>query len=153
RLAAAGQRFVVLGLTALFALLSLAVTLVLGAALFGIPGTPVYPGLACILWALLAPVSAAAVVRCLRQVLGHEPIGAAEEAAARLWLAPLCAFIGSRALALGPADPEDWDSIRFFLRVAALAILLGAALAACTPAARRLELSALILFHFGGICT
>jgi hypothetical protein len=152
RLPAVWQRSCSLGLAALFALLLLALSALVGAGLMGTPGAPLHPGLAIVFWCLLAPLSAAAMGRCLRLVRWGERVSGAEEAAILLWLATLCLYVGARALDLGAPFAEDWDSIRFFLRSATLATLFGAALVAVTPAVRRLGISLLILFHFGGIC-
>ena len=48
--------------------------------------------------------------------------------------------IGAAALDL-PSLPQDWDSMRFFLRSMLLAALGGACLVAASPLARRFEIS------------
>jgi hypothetical protein len=153
RLSDAGRRAVSLTLVALFLMQASGMTYVVIDSFISREGAWLYPGLASITWLLLVPVSLAAAWNCWRRLQHGEGPGATEEAALLSYLASLCALIGSYALDLGPSLPGDWDSIRFFLRVVAGAILLGAALLACSTAARRLQISGLILFHFGGIMT
>jgi hypothetical protein len=146
------QRFFTLAVAGAFALLALTVTGVLVADAFKLAPMPVYPGLAFVLFLVVAPISTVAAWHLLRASDAGRLCTSAETAGLLL-LAALGAFVASCALDLSPTLPEDWDSLRFFLRSLTLGILVGAALVAASPRARRLELSLLVLFHFGGICT
>lgn len=147
------QSQLLLVLAWIFFLISLIVTGILAASVFALAEMPVYPGLAVILWLVLAPIGIAAWLRLLRRRARHEDVSASDETAALLLLTSLAAFIGACSLDLGENLSDDWDSIRFFLRSISFAILIGAALAAASVRARRLTISLLVLFHFGGICT
>ncbi len=153
QLAATLQQRIGLVLATLFSLVALAVSILVVLAFQDSPLSLVYPGQALILWCLTVPLMIAAARQCLRQVRRREPLGTATEAAALLWVASLCALVGAQALDLGPALPRDWDTMRLFLRTGSAALVVAAALAAASTRARRLAISALILFHFGGIFT
>lgn len=153
QLGAAWQQRLGLVLATLFGLLAAAVTVVLVLALQDSPFAPFYTGQACLAWCLLAPLSVAAARQCLRRVRKREPVGVGEEAAALLFLSSATAMLGSMAFDLRPELPRDWDTMRLFLRVVSGVLLIAAGLAAASTRARRLAISALILYHFGGICT
>jgi hypothetical protein len=62
------------------------------------------------------------------------------------------AFIGAWALYV-QGRPGEWDSIRWFLAVAALVALVAAAIVAVPRVWRRLAVSVVIVVHFGGVLT
>ncbi|MCI0463659.1 MAG: hypothetical protein L0Z62_42535 [Gemmataceae bacterium] len=99
-------------------------------------------------WLLLALWSGLAAVYLLR-----EAVRAGAESAAVLTLAAAVAYLTCWALFLGADRAGEWDSIRLFLGVLALVTFAAAPLAAASSRVRRLAVSALIVFHFGGIVT
>jgi hypothetical protein len=76
-----------------------------------------------------------------------------EESSALLSLAALACFFSCRALYLGEARAEEWDSIRLLIAVMALVAIVAAPLMVVPVNIRRGVVSLLILLHFGGICT
>jgi hypothetical protein len=65
-----------------------------------------------------------------------------------IWLG--AAFAGTFA---GMALPDELDSIRLMIRVLSMVAAVGAVVVFLPRAARRLAISLLVLFHFGGIFT
>ncbi len=90
-----------------------------------------------ILWAIVAPISAAAAAYCLKRARPGVVISPPEEAAAVLAVLGLTAFCACWAL-YNPASPEDWDSLRLFLAVVFVVALAAAPLLVISQGLRRL---------------
>lgn len=82
-----------------------------------------------------------------------KPLGRKAEGAMLLVLAAVCVFLCCQALFLDQRRAGDWDSMRLFLGVLATFTLLGAGVWLLPGTAQKVVISALILFHFGGIVT
>jgi hypothetical protein len=141
-------------LALMFGLLAVAVTVNLFASWFGEYLLGLRPGLALILWLLLAPLSASAGWQCLQRKTAPRGADRREEAALSLLAASIPAFLG--AFALAGRDPEhmaDWFTLQHFLYVLGLVALAAAPLTAASDGARRRVITGLIVFHFLGIFT
>ncbi len=110
---------------------------------------------------IAAGLAGATTAVCLRfwagrPLLRHLKEGAAGErtaGAGLLVLAGLTAFLTCWALYLGAERAEEWDSLRLLLAVATLVAFAASIVVASGPRLRRVLLSALIVFHLGGIVT
>ncbi len=103
-------------------------------------------------WLLVALWSGFAALYLPRRVLREEAREGVESAAI-LTLAAAVAYLACWALFLGVDRQDEWDSARLFLAVLALAAFAAAPLLATSRRVRRRAVSALILFHLGGIAT
>jgi hypothetical protein len=106
-----------------------------------------------VLAAIIAPVAAYLALVCFNRCKTHQPLEKKFEAAALLVLGAVCAFVCCWALYLGETRARSWDTIRLFLAVLAVVAMAGAGLVMLSSRARRVTISALVLFHFGGILT
>lgn len=114
-----------------------------------------------LVWLSAAPLAAYAAHRCLKRDQAAQGIGLAgqprralevdEEIGLAFVVGAACAFAGSWTLYLGPADANDWDTMRLFLRVLTVAALAGAGLVLVATRVRRLVISFLFVLHFAGI--
>lgn len=137
-----------------FGLMAIAVTVNLFASWFGEYLLGLRPGLAFVLWLLLAPLSAAAAWQCLQRVAAPRGADRREHAALSLLAASVVAFLG--AFAMAGREPEhiaDWFTLVHFLYVFGLVALAAAPLTAASDSSRRRAITGLIVFHFLGIFT
>jgi hypothetical protein len=141
----------VLALAAVNAVLAIAATVLLVAALLGVGGLPWTTGSVVFFWLVTAPWCAWLALYFLRHADGKEPVSERVEGAAVLVLAALSAFLACWALYLGPEHAWEWDSIRLLLAMVALLSFVASAIVAAPQWLRRLAVSALIVLHFGGI--
>lgn len=137
-------------LTLIFGLLAIGLTGMLLASWSGVAALHRFglrPGLATAVWGLTAPVSAAAAWQRFRALQSPKPLTRLEEAAVLLLVLALTGHMAGFAL------PADWNTLRHFLGIVGWVALFGASFAAVEQRVRRRAVSALILFHFGGIIT
>ena len=145
------RSLVLLGLTLLFALIALTITVLLVLRVFAVNAVGWRLSGLIILWVVVGPMSLASAVRCARRGL-NRAVSPTEETAWLLALAALAAFSGCWAL-YNPDNPQDWDSMRLFVSVLFLVTLGAVPLVVVSQSVRRLVVSLLIVLHFGGILT
>ncbi|MBI1829993.1 MAG: hypothetical protein HYR84_00920 [Planctomycetes bacterium] len=105
-----------------------------------------------LVWISTAPPCFVAARHCLnyRADDPSEREGEQEVGLAFVVVAAIC-LLGSFTLYADRNDPNDWDTIRMFLRVCTAVSLYGSALTLATQGVRRLMLSVLFTIHFIGI--
>lgn len=86
------------------------------------------------------------------QMFGKE-ISTQWEKSVLCYFASWIAFFGAWAFYMGPDRIAEWDSMRLLLLVIANVSAFGSILFACPIPLRRLVISALVIFHFGGVTT
>ncbi len=152
QLGAGIRQGVVLGLTLLFAVIVVALTILLVLGFFEVNPVGLRLNGLIILWFIVCPMSVAAMIACLKRAGPKRAISVGEESAALLTLAAVASFCGCWAL-LQSDNPLAWDSLRLFLAVLSMVALVAVPLVLVSQAVRRLVVSGLIVLHFGGICT
>jgi hypothetical protein len=141
-------------LTLVFGVMAIAVTVNLFASWFGEYLLGLRPGLALILWLLLAPLSADSTWQCLQRMSAPRGADRREHAALSLLAASVAAFLG--AFAVAGREPEhvaDWFTLVHFLYILGLVAVAAAPLTAASDSWRRRAITGLIVFHFLGIFT
>ncbi|HWY87465.1 MAG TPA: hypothetical protein VNX28_12105 [Gemmataceae bacterium] len=150
QLGAGMRQGVVLGLTLLFAFIVVALTILLLLRFIEVNPVGLRLNGLIVLWLVVCPMSAAAMIACLKRSGPKRAISVGEESAALLALGALTSFCGCWAL-YNPDNPLAWDSMRLFLAVLSMVALITVPLVLVSQAVRRLVISLLILLHFGGI--
>src|SRR5207247_577071 len=108
------RSMMLVGLALLFALSALAMTVLLLLSFVDVNPLEVRLNALIILWILVAPISLAAALLCVRRARPGATVSTAEESAAILALAALTAFCSAWAL-YNRNNSETWDSLRLFL--------------------------------------
>jgi hypothetical protein len=141
-------------LALIFGLLALALSVMLIASWFGAYLIGLRPGLAFVVWMLIAPMSARAGWQALERLRTGSALTRAHECALMLVMAALTAFMACFALANPDWDQlSDWFTLQRFLYVLGLVALAAAPLTAVDDMTRRGVVSGLILFHVLGLAT
>jgi hypothetical protein len=143
---------VLLALFVLYLLLALGITGALLLRLLGVEALAMKPGQLIILWFLVVPMSVQAVQNVWLHLRSGEPPTDREEASTLLFLSGLASFFACQSL-YNPDRPTDWDTIRLLFAVMAFVAVVAAPLMVLSSAARRAVVSAMLVVHFGGICT
>ena len=143
-----------LALAVIFALVALALSVNLVASWFGVYLLGFFPGLALVVWALVAPMSARAAWQALERLRTGAPLSRAQECALILVVGAATALVACAALS-SPYEGElsDWFTLQRFLFVLGVVALAAAPLTAVDDTVRRVVVSGLIVFHLLGIVT
>jgi hypothetical protein len=144
---------ILLLLAVVLCLLVLALSVLAVLNIAGVEGVPLKPGVAVIVWLLVAPMSLVTVRLLWRHLKSGEPISREEETGVLLVLAALACFFSCWGLYYGSGRELEWDTLRLFLGAAAFVALVSAPLVVVPQGVRRGVISLIILLHFGGICT
>lgn len=146
------RSFFHLALAVVFGVTCLALTLCLLGSLLGLEFMPWHIGQTVMAWVLFAPLTGVTAISCIKRAASRPYVTGREETSPILILAAIALTLCSRAL-YNSNDATAWDTIRLFFNVFAAASFIAAPLVLAPETTRRVTISLLVVFHFGGIFT